>query len=113
MNGHTANGGGGDAVINHTDTISKVKNGHSWLHKGELDAGTRHKAANSATHGADSDGSLDVMIRVEMDQHDKDGKTQAYGMTIPRLHYEGAAESTLRKRDAVQGAFNQRVPDTH
>ena len=101
-NGHATNGG--DEVINHTDTIPKVKDGHSWLHKGEVDAGTKHKAADTATHGADSDGSLDVMIRVEMDQHDKEGKTQAYGMTIPRLRYEGAAENTLRKRDAIQGA---------
>jgi hypothetical protein len=108
VNGHAADGGN-DASINHTDTIPKVKDGHSWLHKGEVGAGTKHKAADNATHGADSDGSLDVMIRVEMDQHDKEGKTQAYGMTIPRLRYEGAAESLLRKRDAVQGAFNQRV----
>lgn len=99
---------GGDEGATHTDTISQVKDGHSWLHKGEVDAGTTHKAADIAAHGTGTDGSLDVMIRVEMDQHDKAGKTQGYGMTIPRLHYEGAADSTLRKRDAIQGAFNQR-----
>ena len=107
VNGHAVDGT--DEVAMHTDTIPKVKDGHSWLHKGEVDAGTKHKAADSATHGADTDGSLDVMIRVEIDKHDKLGKTQGYGMTIPGLHYEGAAENTLRKRDAVQGAFNQRV----
>jgi hypothetical protein len=108
MNGHAA-GGTEDAAAMHRDTISQAKDGHSWLHKGEVDAGTKHKAAENATHGTDSDGSLDVMIRVEMDQHDKMGKTQGYGMTIPKLVYEGAAENTLRKRDAVRGAFNQRV----
>ena len=107
MNGRTADGA--DAVATHEDASLQVKDGHSWLHKGEVDAGTKHKAADSATHGADSDGSLDVMIRVEMDQHDKMGKTQGYGMTIPRLHYEGAAGNTLRKRDAIPGDFNQRV----
>jgi hypothetical protein len=66
-----ANGGPEDPVVNHTDTIENVKDGHKWLHKGEVDAGTSHKAADHSTHGADTDGSLDVMIRVEMDQHDK------------------------------------------
>jgi hypothetical protein len=111
-NGGAMNGHAGDSnheVGTHTETNPKVKDGHSWLHKGEVDAGTKHRAAHSATHGSDSDGSLDVMIRVEMDQHDKMGKTQGYGMTIPRLRYEGAAENTPRKRDAVEGAFNQRV----
>jgi hypothetical protein len=105
MNGHAATG---DEAAMHTETIHKVKDGHSWLHKGEVDAGTTHKAADSATHGTNADGSLDVMIRVEMDQHDKSGKTQGYGMTIPRLHYEAAAEDTMRKRDAMQGAFKER-----
>jgi hypothetical protein len=68
-----------------------------------------HKAADSEKYGKDTDGSLDVCIRVEMDQHDKEGKTQAYGMTIPILEYDGAAEHRLRKRDALQGAFNERV----
>ena len=111
LNGNATNGhiAAGNEAVMHTDTVPQVKDGHSWLHKGEVDAGTTHKAANSATHGTDTDGSLDVMIRVEMDQHDKAGKTLGYGMTIPRLHYDGAAETTLRKRDAIPGAFNQRI----
>lgn len=79
----------------------KPKDGHSWLHSGEVDAGTKHKAANSETHGKGSDGSLDVCIRVEKDQHDKEGKTEPYGMTIPLLKYEGAGDHHLRKRDAL------------
>ncbi|KAG0649976.1 hypothetical protein D0Z07_3911 [Hyphodiscus hymeniophilus] len=106
MNGHVISD---DPVAMHTDTIPQVKDGHSWLHRGEVGAGTTHKAADTAAHGTDTDGSLDVMIRVEKDQHDAMGKTQAYGMTIPRLHYEGAADGRLRKRDNIQGAYNQRV----
>jgi len=77
--------------------------------KGEVDAGSKHKAADMEQHGKGSDGSLDVCIRVEMDQHDLEGKTQLYGMTIPLLKYDGAAENVMRKRDAIQGIINQKV----
>ncbi|KAJ8061232.1 hypothetical protein OCU04_010304 [Sclerotinia nivalis] len=65
------------------------KDGHSPLHLGEKGAGSAHKSANPNEHGKSGDGSLDVVIRVEMDQHDKDGKTRAYGMSVPVLRYEG------------------------
>lgn len=64
---------------------SKAKDGHSWLHEGEVNAGSTHKAANIEEHGKGSDGSLDICIRVEMDQHDKEGHTRGYGMTVPAL----------------------------
>ncbi len=86
----------------------KAKDGHSCLHEGEVDAGNKHKAADMDKHGKGSDGSLDVCIRVEMDQHDEEGKTQLYGMSIPALQYEGAADHNMRKRDAIQGAMNQK-----
>ena len=112
-NGHATNGdpeNGSDANVGHPmDSIPRPKDGHSCLHLGEMNAGSEHKAADSEKHGKDADGSLDVCIRVEMDQHDKEGKTQGYGMTIPVLVYTGAKEETLRKRDAVPGAINQRV----
>lgn len=83
---------------------AKAKDGHSWLHDGEVDAGTKHKAANSSTHGKDGDGSLDICIRVEKDQHDSDGKTQSYGMTIPTLKLEpGLSNKTLEKRHPAEG----------
>lgn len=82
-----------------TSTVNP-KNGHEWLHSGEVDAGTGHKAADSAQHGNGTDGSLDVAIRVERNQHDKEGNTTAYGLTIPRLTYGDAADHHLRKRDA-------------
>lgn len=76
----------------------EAKDGHDWLHSGEKDAGTKHKAADSAKHGDGTDGSLDVAIRVERDQHDKEGNTTSYGMTIPRLVYGDAADHHLRKK---------------
>lgn len=102
-NGHAANG---HANVQ-ADTIPKVKDGHQWLHSGEVNAGTQHKAADSEQHGKGADGGLDICIRVEMDQHDKQGRTQGYGMTIPWLEYNGAAKATLR-RD-VPGAPEQNV----
>jgi hypothetical protein len=63
------------------------KNGHSFLHQGEAGAGTKHKAASPSTHGKDNDGSLDCCIRVEIDQHNSEGQTEAYGLTIPTLEY--------------------------
>ncbi|KAI2616492.1 hypothetical protein GGR54DRAFT_227244 [Hypoxylon sp. NC1633] len=64
------------------------KDGHSFLSQGELGAGTTHKSSAVETHGKDNDGGLDVCIRVEINQHDKDGKTEPYGLTIPVLNYE-------------------------
>lgn len=60
------------------------KDGHFPLHPGEQGAGTAHRAAGEQ-HGLHGDGGLDVMIRVEIDQHDAEGKTQAYGVNIPKL----------------------------
>lgn len=65
--------------------------GHKQLHSGEVKAGTIHKAASTQLHGSGHDGSLDVCINVEIDQHDKQGLTEMYGLTVPLLHY--------RKRD--------------
>ena len=87
---------------------SKVKDGHSWLHAGEVDAGTKHKAADRASHGKGADGSLDVCIRVEKDQHDGEGKTQSYGLTIPTLKVEaGVSNKTLEKRHPAEGTVQE------
>jgi len=94
---------------NPVELLSKPKDGHSWLHKGEVHAGTKHKAANEEKHGQDADGSLDICIRVEMDQHNKEGKTQGYGMTIPPLVYADAKAEEMRKQDAFPDAISQRV----
>ncbi|KJZ72614.1 hypothetical protein HIM_07973 [Hirsutella minnesotensis 3608] len=67
------------------------RDGHSELHKGELSAGTKHRAASTETHGRGNDGSLDIAINVEIDQHDPEGKTQGYGLSVPMLQHEPRA----------------------
>ncbi|UNI14991.1 hypothetical protein JDV02_001566 [Purpureocillium takamizusanense] len=64
------------------------RDGHTQMHRGEVDAGTKHKAASPETHGRGNDGGLDICINVEIDQHDPEGKTQGYGFTVPLLRYE-------------------------
>lgn len=83
------------------------KEGHSPLHAGELNAGSQSRAVHS--HGKSGDGSLDVCIRVEKSQKDKEGHTQGYGMWIPMLKYKGDGETTMRKRDNIPGAVNART----
>lgn len=56
------------------------------LGQGEVEAGTTNRAADPLIHGFSGDGSLDVAIRVEKDQHDPTGQTQSYGMYIPTLN---------------------------
>ncbi|KAG6017207.1 hypothetical protein E4U54_008046 [Claviceps lovelessii] len=78
------------------------KDGHSELHQGELHAGSKHASASDA-HGRRNDGSLDIRINVEIDQHSAEGKTQAYGLSVPQLHYErpvstGSAISRASRR---------------
>ena len=80
-----------------------------------------HKAANFETHGKDNDGGLDVCIRVEIDQHDKEGKTEPYGLTIPALNYEAGKFGTNahshhlrhhRSRPDTAGAASSFAPST-
>jgi hypothetical protein len=83
------------------------KEGHLPLHAGEVNAGSRNRAVLS--HGKSADGSLDVCIRVEKSNKDKEGHTQGYGMWIPLLKYRGGDQKTMRKRDNIPGALNARV----
>lgn len=80
------------------------KDGHFPLHKGEVGAGSEHKSANVNEHGKGSDGSLDVVIRVECDQHDAEGKTRGYGMTVPVLRYAGAPLVVDEGRESWAGS---------
>ncbi|KAI1185933.1 hypothetical protein F5B17DRAFT_10834 [Nemania serpens] len=89
--GYSANG-----QLEHDTEASTFdgKDGHSYLHAGEHGAGTQHRASQPETHGKNNDGSLDCCIRVEMDQHDPEGRTESYGLTIPALHYEAGKFGT-------------------
>ena len=61
--------------VGHSDN-----NGHPPLGRGEERAGTKHPAASGVWDG-DGMGELDVCFRVEIDQHDKEGRTEGYGFT--------------------------------
>ena len=76
-NGHLA-GEEFDAPKHH------AKDGHSPLHHGEEGAGTKHPTASGVSRGP-LVGGLDVAYRVEMNQHDREGKTEGYGFSIPLL----------------------------
>lgn len=67
------------------------RDGHTKLHMGEVGAGTDHKAASVETHGRGNDGSLDIRISVEVNQHDSQGLTEGYGLTVPLLDYRKPA----------------------
>ena len=61
-----------------------VKDGHSPLHAGEVDAGTTHVAATGlhVRHHVPDEKSvgLDISIRVEIDPSDRFGHTEGYGL---------------------------------
>lgn len=58
---------------------------HNPISAGEFSCGTGHRAAQDGEHGRENDGSLDICIRVEIDQHNEKGLTESYGLTIPSL----------------------------
>lgn len=85
------------------------KDGHFPIGPGEVTAGSQSRAANES-HGTAGDGSLDICIRVEKDQHDARGFTQSYGVWVPLLILDQEmSEKVMRKRDAIQGAVAARV----
>ncbi|KAK3336044.1 hypothetical protein B0T19DRAFT_26687 [Cercophora scortea] len=90
-------GGGGNGNSNGSanGTFPGKKDGHYALHAGEVNAGTKHKAASEAQHGRGCDGSLDVCIRVEINQRDREGHTEGYGLTIPALDYHGPRPASI------------------
>ena len=81
-NGHVVNGTNGNSARPTAQTLSKGKSsdGHYPLHSGEEGAGSEHPAANPSTRSS-TPGGLDVCLRVEIDQHDKSGKTEGYGFS--------------------------------
>lgn len=87
-NGHDAESVRTSRTSLRTSKSSKKKSkhhAHGPISSGEMDCGTAHKAAHDTEHGRGNDGSLDICIRVEINQHDADGKTESYGLTVPTL----------------------------
>jgi hypothetical protein len=86
-NSGLAANGEANGAVNGGEKSFDGKDGHSTLHKGEVGAGTTHKAASIESHGRGNDGSLDIRFSVEIDQHDSQGLTEGYGLTVPLLNY--------------------------
>ncbi len=63
-----------------TQDAGHSNDGHAPLGRGEEGAGTKHPAASGIGDG-DGMGGLDVCLRVEIDQHDKEGRTEGYGFS--------------------------------
>ncbi|KAL2269983.1 hypothetical protein VTJ83DRAFT_2167 [Remersonia thermophila] len=82
-----------------SSSSSSTTDGHYPIHHGEADCGTGHRAADPNQHGRLplADGSLDVCIYVEQDQHDPEGKTRGYGLNVPALAYEGPRPESVGK----------------
>ncbi|KAK0703746.1 hypothetical protein B0T26DRAFT_681386 [Lasiosphaeria miniovina] len=83
------------SMTNKLQKLTPPKDARLPISAGEVGCGTTHKAANPAEHGKGHDGGLDVCICVEVDQHDPQGRTQGYGLTIPTLSYKGPKPPSL------------------
>ena len=59
----------------------KRTDGHSPLHRGEEGTGTTHPFADGVTSSAALRGGLDVVLRVEIDNSDHQGKTEGYALS--------------------------------
>jgi PhoD related phosphatase len=55
--------------------------GQKALHVGEEGAGTKHPAADGISTKSALPGGLNVSIKVEIDNHDREGHTQGYGLS--------------------------------
>lgn len=77
IDGHATNGNSSTSAKK-LQAKGKSKDGHYPLHPGEEEAGTGHPAVCRRKERA-VPGGLDVCLQVEIDQHDKQGRTEAYG----------------------------------
>ena len=97
-NGQAMNGGANGApaetvehgqdkrLQQHHNLSRKPGNPRNPLHVGEDNCGTQHPAASGTTRtGLGGRWGLDVTFRVEIDQHEREGKTEGYGFSIPGL----------------------------
>ncbi|RMD44703.1 hypothetical protein DV735_g431, partial [Chaetothyriales sp. CBS 134920] len=88
QNGTAQNGVSQNGVNGNSGHKTYGHDGHQPLHAGEDGAGTEHPAADGvSSHGVFKYG-LNVSLRVEIDNQDRQGKTQGYGLSIPPLDIE-------------------------
>ncbi|KAF1846491.1 uncharacterized protein K460DRAFT_339757 [Cucurbitaria berberidis CBS 394.84] len=76
----------GDAASTLSAPPGKKDNPRHPIHVGEQGAGTQHPAANGLqSTGLCGPYGLDVTLRVEVSNQDREGKTDGYGFSIPAL----------------------------
>lgn len=63
------------------------KDGYDKFYVGEIDFGMKYCFVIWEGYGWDNDGSFYVCINVEIDQYDKEGKMQVYGLMVLLLCY--------------------------
>jgi len=64
------------------------RKGRHPLHEGEVGAGTNHPAADGINNQGPVKGGLNVSIRVEIDNSDRQGRTQGYGLTSKCAYFK-------------------------
>lgn len=85
--GPTANGESNGHSNGSDNGHHQAKDGHAPLHSGEEGAGTTHPAADGISNTSGVVGGLDVAIRVEIDNRDRNGKTEGYGFSSMSLTF--------------------------
>ncbi|CAO2654987.1 Nn.00g117200.m01.CDS01 [Neocucurbitaria sp. VM-36] len=76
----------GDAASTLSSPPGKKDNPRHPMHVGEQGAGTQHPAANGlVSTGLCGPFGLDVTLRVEISNQDREGRTEGYGFSIPSL----------------------------
>jgi hypothetical protein len=84
----------GSQTSEHPIATSKRPNMRKPIHDGEKNAGTEHAAAGGFERsGLGGRYGLDVTLRVEISNTDREGKTEGYGLTIPFLDCAGYADA--------------------
>jgi hypothetical protein len=77
----SSNTNGSGEQTSHFTPSHVPKDGHHPIHSGEEQVGTVHPAADGVSSSSSLRGGLDVSIRVEIEQGNRDGKAEGYGFS--------------------------------
>lgn len=88
----------------HHNYSRKSGNPRNAQHGGEDGCGTSHPASSGLKpSGLGGQWGLDVTYRVEIDNHDREGKTEGYGLTVPGLEMPTGQKTDGLKEKVVDG----------
>jgi len=109
----------------HDNVKDPSRDGRGPLHVGEEGAGTEHPAADGISDVAAAPplkGGLNVAIKVEIDNRNREGRTEGYGMSIPKLTIKPrshgqpqahAADEHSQAHSNAAPAFSSTTPGGH